>query len=139
MPYQNLPDGLFLLKRPSPDKRVEHYGVLDVGNCLGIPEADGSHPVVVHQTPPSVRFDWLQDTSAWQILGHVIDEEAAITRLAAALSTPGYNLFGHNCEHFARYVTMGTWESTQLQAAGLMFGLAALTVVSPRNPRSQGA
>src|SRR3954469_16396655 len=93
MPYQSLPDGLFLLKRPSPDKGVEHYGVLDVGNRFGLPEVDGSHPVVAHQTPPSVQFDWLQDTGTWQIVGQVTDEEAAIARLAVAMSTPGYNLF----------------------------------------------
>jgi hypothetical protein len=136
MPYQNLPDGLFLLKRPSPDKGVEHYGVLDVGNRLGFPEADGSHPVVIHQTPPSVRYDWLQNTGDWHVIGQVIDEEAAAARLKLALSTPEYNLFGHNCEHFARYVTTGVWASTQLQAAGLVAGLALLAVVSRTTSRS---
>jgi hypothetical protein len=130
MPYQYLSDGLFLLRRPSPEKGVDHYGVLDVGNRFGLGGADGVQPVVAHQTPPSVTFDWFQDTGTWYVIGQVTDEEAAITRLNIALSTPGYDLFGHNCEHFARFVTTGVWESKQLQAAGLVAGLAVLTAAS---------
>lgn len=130
MPYQYLPDGLFLLKRPSPGKGVDHYGVLDVGNRFGLDGVDGTEPVVAHQTPPAVTFNWFQDTGIWYVIGQVTDEAAAFARFEMALSTPGYDLFGHNGEHFARFVTTGVWESKQLQAAGLVAGLAILTAAS---------
>ena len=43
-----------------------------------------------------------------------------------------YDLFGNNCEHFARYVALGNRESTQVQGAVVLTGLAALTILSLR-------
>jgi len=132
MPHQQLADGLYLLKQRSPEKGVDHYGVVDVGNRLALPNVDGSHPVVVHQTPPSIAFNWLKDTGTWNVLGRITDEPEAIQRMKKALENPGYDLFGHNCEHFARYVATGRRESTQLQAVGVMASLAALVYVASR-------
>lgn len=126
MPYQNYPNGLYLLRRPAATKPLDHYAVLDVGNRLGFINADGRQPVVVHQTPPQIRFDWLQDTGIWEVLGLVLDEEDAIFRLHCALQSPDYALFRNNCEHFARFVTTGRHESKQIQATALMAGLAIL-------------
>ena len=126
MPYQQYQDGLYLLKQKSQAKGVEHYGIMDVGNKLNIQQANGLHPVIVHQTPPSIALSWLQETGSWEVLGKITDETSAINRMKIALVTPTYDLFGHNCEHFARYVATGKKESTQLQAVGVIAGLAAL-------------
>ncbi len=132
MAYQDLADGLYLLKQKSEAKGVDHYGILDVGNRIGHLNVDGKHPVVIHQTPPTIRLDWLQDTGAWDVLGRITDEEAAKARMTAAFNNPNYDLFGHNCEHFARFVATGRSESTQLQAAGFIAGLAALAFIASR-------
>ena len=132
MPYQDYPDGLYLLKQQSQRKPVDHYGVLDVGNRLGLPQVIGIHPVVVHQTPPTITLSWLQDTGIWTVLGRVENEASAMQRMRHALREPTYDLFGHNCEQFARYVATGKKESTQLQAAGFVVGLVALVYVAGR-------
>ncbi len=131
MPYQGFPDGLYLLRRPS-DKGIHHYGVLDIGNRLQLTGVSVEHPVVAHQTPPSIRFDWFQNTGAWESLGRVVEEPAALERLRLALFNPRYDLFGNNCEQFARFVTTGRRECTQLQAVIVVVGLAALVVVVAR-------
>lgn len=126
MPYQHLADGLYLIKQKSASKGVDHYGILDVGNRLGHPAVNGLQPVVVHQSPPSIRLNWLQDTGTWEVLGKITSERDAIARIRDAYQTPAYDLFGHNCEHFARYVATGKHESTQIQAAAVVAGLATL-------------
>lgn len=130
MPYQGYPDGLYLLVKRSESKGVDHYGILDIGNRIEHPHVDGRHPTVIHQTPPSIRLDWLQDTGVWRILGRITDEKHAIQRMMAARSNPAYDLFGHNCEQFARYVATGVHESKQLQAVGFVAGLAALAIIA---------
>lgn len=129
MPYNGYPDGLYLLKQKSPSKGVDHYGIGDVGNRTRNPHVSGPQPVVIHQTPPTVRVDWLQNTGTWEVLGRITDEAMAIQRLNAAMTTPNYDLFGNNCEHFARLVATGKRESTQLQAAVVIAGLIALPFV----------
>jgi hypothetical protein len=132
MPYQKHPDGLYLLKQKSAAKGVDHYGILDIGNRIRHPQVDGRHPVVIHQMPPSIKIDWLQNTGVWKILGCITDEQDAITRMNSAYQNPNYNLFGHNCEHFARYVATGRHESTQLQAVGVVAGFVALVFYAGR-------
>jgi hypothetical protein len=135
VPYQNLADGLYLVTQRSAAKGVDHYGILDVGNRLRVPGADGTNPVVVHQCPPGIRADWLQDTGAWEVLGRITDEPYAVARYHTALANPAYDLFGHNCEHFARFVATGVRESKQLQAAGWIAGLATLVIVASAEER----
>jgi hypothetical protein len=131
MPYLQHQDGLYLLKQKSLEKGVDHYGIMDVGNRLRHPQVNGLHPpTVIHQAPPSIRLDWLQDTGTWEMLGRITNEGDAIDRLNIALKNPTYDLFGHNCEHFARYVATGKKESTQIQAVGLITGLVALAFLS---------
>jgi len=132
MPYQGYSDGLYLLRKKSEDKGVDHYGILDIGNRINHPHVDGRHPTVVHQTPPAIKIDWLQSTDIWSVLGRITDEADAIQRMFAASQNPAYDLFGHNCEHFARYVATGRRESTQLQAVGLVAGLTALVFLAGR-------
>lgn len=133
MPYQGRPDGLYLVMQKSPTKGVDHYGILDIGNKLLVQGADGINPVIVHQCPPSIRADLLEGTGTWNILGRITDEQYAIARYKAALADPAYNLFGHNCEHFARFVATGVRESKQLQAAGAIAVCATLAFVVLRS------
>jgi len=137
MPYQGFADGLYLLKQRSQAKGVDHYGILDVGNRIAHPEVNWRHPpVVIHQTPPRLRLDWLQNTGQWQALGRIDDEGGALARIQQAFQNPKYDLFGHNCEHFARFVVNGKPESTQLQAAVALTGLAVLTWVAFRSEKA---
>ncbi|HXG43406.1 MAG TPA: hypothetical protein VNJ71_01475 [Gemmatimonadales bacterium] len=116
------------MKQRSPSKGVDHYGVVDTGNRLGY----GWRPVVIHQTPPAIRVDWLEGTGVWLVLGKVLDEPGAIARIQASLQHRTYDLFGHNCEHFARFVTTGTRESHQLQAVVAFAGILTFIVLGAR-------
>jgi len=131
MPYQQFSDGLYLLKRPSLAKGLVHYGLMDVGNRIAHPEVlFPNQPVVIHQTPPQIKMEWLQDTGTWDVHAQVAPEHegAAIARLKEALKRPDYDLFGNNCEHFARYVVTGERISTQVRAAAFVASLAALAM-----------
>lgn len=128
MPCRELPDGLYLVKQRSPSKGVDHYGIVDIGNRLGY----GCLPAVIHQTPPGIRVDWLEGTGVWNVLGRIADEAGAIERIRWALRDPRYDVFGHNCEHFARFVATARRESTQLQGGLFMAGLIALVVWGAR-------
>jgi hypothetical protein len=130
MPYENLQDGLYLLRQAAQKPGIHHYGILDVGNRICHPQVRGGQPVVIHQTPPTIRIDWLQNTGQWEIHLRITDEEEAIRRINQAFTTPTYNFFGNNCEHFARYVATGVRESTQLQSASFVAGLVALVWIA---------
>ena len=118
MPYQNLSDGLYWIDQKSAKGVVDHHAILEVGNRLGLPEARWSAvPVVVHQTPPEIRFEYLEPTSVWRVREAIIDEAGARERLRAALFVPGYNMLSNNCEHLARSVATGKRESWQVQLA----------------------
>lgn len=129
MPYQQLNDGLYLVRQKSAEKGVDHYGILDVGNRINHPQVIPIQPVVIHQRPPRIQADWLQNTGEWAVLGKITDEADAISRMHKAAENPNYDLFGHNCEHFARYVATGKRESTQVQVAVAIAGLVALAFV----------
>jgi len=130
MSYQGFPDGLYLAKQKSRVKPelIEHYGVIDVGNILNHPQGNLNMPIVIHQAIPFIRIDWLSNTGRWKIIGKVKDNELknAKKRIRKAIKNPKYDLFGNNCEHFARYVTTGIKESRQLQGAA---GVVALGVL----------
>jgi len=130
MPYQRLKDGLYLVVQKSAAKNVDHYGILDVGNRLQHPEVRSQQPTVIHQTPPRIQIDWLQSTGQWTVVATITDEADAISRIRKAAENPSYNLFGHNCEHFARYVATGRHESKQVQAVVVIAGLVALVLAS---------
>lgn len=131
MPYQGLQDGLYLMVQHSAEKGVDHYGILDIGNNLGYLAA--VEPVVVHQSPPAIRANWLSATGAWRITARIIDTAGALLRLRAALANRNYDLLGNNCEHFARYVAYGRRESGQLQGALIVVGLFGLLVIALRS------
>jgi hypothetical protein len=82
---------------------------------------------MIHQTPPRIRVDWFKNTGHWTIHGVVTDESAAIERIRLSLVNPCYDLFGHNCVHFARFVATGKRESTQVVAA--VVGVTGIALV----------
>lgn len=131
MPYQNLNDGLYLIKQPSHKVGIEHYGILDVGNTIQHPQANVLHPIVIHQIPPRIRMDWLKDTGNWNIVGEVKPEflGQAIGRIKVAFKDPNYDLFCNNCEQFARFIVQGEKYSTQLRwVGGIALILVAITI-----------
>lgn len=133
MPHGWLNDGLHLLVQTSVEKGVDHYGILDVGNRIRHPQVGPfDQPIVIHQTPPAIRIDWLQNTGQWTHLGVITDEAMAIARIHEAGKNPEYDLFGNNCEHFARFVATGRRESRQVQTAAIVTGLVALAFLTLR-------
>jgi hypothetical protein len=108
-------------------KRVEHHAILDVGNCLRYQDVYPTSPIIVHQTPPSIRRDPFVSTGDWRVVMKIEDVPNETRRLLAVCSHPLYSVIGNNCEHFARYVATGKHESHQDQAVGfvgLLIGLA---------------
>jgi len=68
VPYQGFPDGLYLVMQRSVGKGIDHYGILDIGNRLGVRGADGINPVIVHQSPSGITADWLGQTPYERLL-----------------------------------------------------------------------
>jgi hypothetical protein len=120
IPIQELTPGLYWIAQKSPSKGVEHHAILDVGNRMRHWDIDPRCPVILHQTPPSVRRDPFVGTGTWKIIMKIADEPQAVARLIAACSNPIYNATSNNCEHFARYVATGKRESRQVQGAGFI-------------------
>jgi hypothetical protein len=130
--YQVLEDGIYLIRQRSIKWGVDHYGVLDIGNRLGLENADGLTPVVIHQALPYIQVCTLadfEDNGAWEVLEKNLDEYSAAIRLRQACENPDYALFNNNCEQFARYVVSGKRESKQLQTAVVVTGIITLTAI----------
>jgi hypothetical protein len=129
VPFSNLPEGLYLVKRPSQYPLIEHYGVLIVGQPLRSFGIYRDEPVILHRTDLGVRADWVGQMGPVHILGQVPPHlvSLAVARFSVALRENNYDLFTNNCEHFARYVTEGQSYSTQV-AVVVTVGLLALAV-----------
>jgi hypothetical protein len=123
-----LPDGIYMVWQRSARKGVDHYGVLDIGNQLGIAQADRVTPVVIHQSPPSISLDTVENSGPWYVVGQSGDYEQSRLAFWQACETPDYNLFTNNCEHFARSVVMGRHASSQIQNA-VVTGAVVLAIV----------
>jgi hypothetical protein len=126
MLYPGLQDGLYTLRQRSDKLGLFHYGILDVGNRLGLPSAHSGNPIVVHQKPPCITIDRLDNTGPWSVIGRISDELCAAKRMDMAFRNPGYNMLNHNCEHFVWFVATGKRESPQLRAGVVFFVLAIL-------------
>ncbi|NNN07161.1 MAG: hypothetical protein HKL90_14810 [Elusimicrobia bacterium] len=129
MPYQGYPDGLYLVKQRSLTKGVEHYGILDIGNRRYDPNFWDGRPAVIHQVYPALRVDEFEGTGAWAVMGWITNEVMAFARMREAEKNPYYDLFGNNCEHFARFVATGKRESRQLQGAVIVAGVLAVAAM----------
>lgn len=129
IPFQDMPGGLYLIKRPSSYPMIEHYGVLIVGRALRSFGYDSKDPIILHLVDRGVKADWAVFTGAWDIVGQVPreSEALAVNRFSQALQNSDYNLFTNNCEQFARFVTEGQKYSSQV-AAAVVIGLTGLAV-----------
>ena len=128
MNQHQLPNGIYMVWQKSQRKGVDHYGVLDVGNCLGIAQADGVRPVVIHQVPPAITVDTIEDSGPWYVRAKSIDIQKSYQTFWEACETPDYNFVSNNCEHFARSVVLGRRESSQIQNA-VVFGALVLAAI----------
>jgi hypothetical protein len=135
-----LRNGMYLVKRPIIDyKAGEHYGVMICGKTLRklrFPENrfPENRSIIIHKTDQGISPIWTDISGKWHlvnggtVLPNQIDE--AITRIKISLATPNYHLIFSNCEHFARFVTQGIAQSTQVQNVVVVGGLAALFLLS---------
>lgn len=131
MTMDELPRGLYLAKRRSPEKLVDHYGIIDIGNRALHPNVSPAYPAVYHINAAGLHWDYLAHAGGgWQLIGRIVDEAAAIDRIGQATANPRYDLLQNNCEQFARWVAFGTKTSVQLQWAGffLAVGLTAWVI-----------
>jgi hypothetical protein len=129
VPYQGTADGLYLARQTGLKLKgypVTHFGIVDVGNTLGVDGVDVSQgPTVLHQTPPKIRFDQIGGDETWEILEQVEDTNGAIARIREGLKHPEYDMFTNNCEHFAKYVARDTKVSGQV-VVGVGSGVALI-------------
>lgn len=127
-----LTKGLYLVKKPAEKflGLVDHYAVIDVGNSLRLFPKTEKGPVVIEKIDgKGIVVGYILDN--WTIIGKVSDHYLfpASFRLVQALKDPTYDLFGNNCEHFARFIAEGKKESIQVKSFGalaLIFGVVLL-------------
>lgn len=120
-------NGVYLLKRWSAEKGVDHYAVGLAGSAargLGC-----WTPVVVQLVPGRIDVAPWSNADGWEVLARAQDEIAGLRRLERAQWTH-YALADSNCEHFAREVVTGVRESRQVQAAVVLGLLVAALVFS---------
>jgi hypothetical protein len=110
-------------------KAFTHFGVLDIGNNLWLSLPVEMQPiVVVHLTPPQLRYDYFNPADRWQIIKSLPFEQFAEARerFERARMNPIYHELRNNCEQFARFVIEGESYSVQLQKVA--FGALAVAV-----------
>jgi len=120
-------NGVFLLKRWSPEKGVDHYSVGLAGSAAC--RAGFRQATVMQLGPTGTRSAVWTEGDRWEVLAQAGNERAALGRLAAQLEGR-YALMSSNCEHFAREVVTGVRESRQVQGAVLVGVLAAIVIAS---------
>src|SRR2546430_659843 len=125
---------LYVVKRRSPGKLVEHSGVLVVGNLLGLLSAKelfrDPRPlgVIVHSTPPGgVQHEVVYGLGPWRIERMMADEAGVLARLRWVLQNrPRYDAVFSNCEHLVSFVEIGEAKSPQVQGVTTVAVAAAL-------------
>ncbi|TGK88243.1 hypothetical protein EHQ23_05235 [Leptospira bourretii] len=138
MIQNQLPKGVYLAIRPAEKMGglIDHYGVVEIGNVLGLVEYDVRYPIVYEKNAGEGLVVNYTD-SRWKIVSKVDDQflDKVKLRLNSAFQNPGYDLFGNNCEHFARYIVEGKSYSGQLQTAGVIAGLVGIIWLANRDSR----
>lgn len=120
-------NGVFLLKRWSREKGVDHYAVGLVGNPAW--QAGFNQATTMQLLPTGIHVEAWTEGDRWEVLAQAGDARAALARLAALLEER-YALLSANCEHFAREVVTGVRESRQVQGLAVVGLLAALIIAS---------
>lgn len=119
-------DGVFLLKRWSREKGVDHYAV-GLGGAAAW-RAGFSRASTVQLLPTGIHVEPWTERDGWTILLRAGDEAAALGRLAR-LRSERYALLDSNCEHFAREAVTGVRESRQVQGAVLVGALVGVALL----------
>lgn len=120
-------NGVYLLKRWSAEKGVDHYAVGLAGSAARWMRC--WTPVVVQLVPGRIDVAPWSKADSWEALALAQDEIAALRRLERARGMH-YAPVDSNCEHFAREVVTGVRESRQVQAAVALGLLVAALVFS---------
>lgn len=118
-------NGVFLLKRWSPEKGLDHYAVGLSASAAW--RAGFRQATAIQLVPTGLRSAVWTEGDRWEVLAQAVNEQAALGRLAALLEGR-YALMSSNCEHFARDVVTGVRESRQVQGAVLVGVLAAIVI-----------
>jgi hypothetical protein len=126
MPYQHLNDALYLVKQCSGSKVVDHFGILDVGDRMGLHHGLYLEPVVIHLLHPSIHIDLIREFGRCEIISRISDEAGARRRFHLARKNPTYDAIFNNCEHFAIFIATGRRQSPQLQGFVIGVGLAVV-------------
>ena len=120
-------EGVFLLKRWSREKGVDHYAV-GLGGAAAW-RAGFSRASTVQLLPTGIHGEPWTERDGWTILVRAGDEAAALERLAR-LRSERYALLDSNCEHFAREAVTGVRESRQVQGAVALGALVAALAIA---------
>lgn len=109
--------GLYQIKQYNPEKRLDHYAVLDAGNILRLAPEDFPFPLIYDLSPEGIQWRPLYEGETWEVLLEVHPQNypAAIQRAQEAIQQPEYHVAANNCEQFSRYITEGEKYSTQVQ------------------------
>jgi hypothetical protein len=124
---------VLLAKIDSPDFPVDHYAIMDVGNQLGLEDVDSFRPVVVHQTPPRITVESVDERTQWIVVQTITDVAAAKARLIAAQQDSTYRVVDNNCEQFVWFIATGEKKSPQISGyatAAVFAGAVTLVVMA---------
>ena len=124
--------GIYLVKTSSQTlpNIIDHFGILIAGYPLKSLGYFDDKPIVFHLTNVGFEAHYIEQFDEIDILGQVNPNQIpqAIWRLKVSFFNPKYDLLSNNCEQFARFVTEGKKQSTQLQNAVALSGLAGLFI-----------
>lgn len=134
-PFWQVPEGIYLVKRPSTYPLLEHYAVLVTGGLVSRLGIRSSNPIIIQQTFPNATVEWAEVTGVWHIVGEAPRDGvmSAVERVAIAFREPNYDLLANNCEQFARFIVFGEKSSTQLRGVAVGVGLAVAVWFFGRN------
>lgn len=127
-----LSDGIYQVKRKSDYPFMEHYGVVVSGRFLKNFGFSSYRTKVIHKTNVGVFADDY-NYSDWQIIKKIPENQIPLAIMRARVSIDNvYDLLIDNCEHFARFVTEGKKQSSQVQNFVVLGGIA-LTLILLRD------
>lgn len=109
-------EGIYLVERKgAKSSAYDHYGFTVSGKFLKYFNLPRGKAKVIHKYDTGVvESDY--DSLSWQVIHKMQENEIPLAILRTKLSlNDKYNLLFDNCEHFARYVTTGKKESSQVQ------------------------
>jgi hypothetical protein len=130
VPLVDVPDphGIYLVRRPAQGFKglFQHEAVLDARWFR-------PRPVLYEHTTEGFQRVALRDTAPFTVVAKATDTDVAADRLRRVVEhPPAYHALTDNCQHLAREVVLGKWESPDLRAVGFL-GLA-VGIIGALNP-----